>query len=138
MHAERFGVSMEPELLTAFDELLQRRGYGNRSAAIRELVRRELVDAAWGDDDAPVIGAIALTYNHHRRELVNGLLSLQHDAEAAVVCTTHVHISHEDCLEVILCRGRAGAVRALADGIAALEGVRHSSLLAIATDQGAT
>lgn len=135
MPAERFGVSMEPSLLEAFDTLLAQRGYGNRSAALREMVRRELLDAAWGRDDAPVIGAVAVVYDHHRRELVNDLIGLQHDAEAEVICTTHLHLTHQACLEVILCRGRAGAVRALAAAVGALDGVKHSHLLAIAAEE---
>lgn len=134
MGSERFGVSMDSDLLAAFDGMLQDKGYTNRSAALRDMVRQALLDAAWGDDEAQVHGAVALVYDHHRRELVNALLELQHDALADVVCSTHVHLAHSACLEIILCRGRAGDVRALAEQLVRLDGVLHGNLMAVAAD----
>ncbi|NUQ00912.1 MAG: nickel-responsive transcriptional regulator NikR [Armatimonadetes bacterium] len=128
MALERFGVSMDTELLAAFDALLARKGYVNRSEGLRDLVRHALVADAWGDDEAAVLGAITIVYDHHRRELTNALLDLQHDTVAEIVCTTHVHLDHHHCLEVILARGRAGDVRGLADQLIGLRGVKHGDL----------
>lgn len=128
MALERFGVSMESELLAAFDALLARKGYTNRSEALRDLARRALVDDAWGDDDARVVGAVTIVYDHHQRSVVDQLLTIQHDAVAEIVCTTHVHLDHHHCLEVIVCRGRAADVRALADHLIRLRGVKHGGL----------
>ncbi len=128
MPLERFGVSMDAELLEAFDALVERKGWDNRSEALRDLVRRALVADLWGDDAARVIGAITIVYDHHRRDLVNELVELQHDAEAEIVCTTHVHLDHHHCLEVIVCRGAARTVRDLADRLVGLKGVKHGDL----------
>jgi CopG family nickel-responsive transcriptional regulator len=129
MSVERFGVSMDEELLAAFDALLERKGYPNRSEALRDLVRRALVADLWGDETARVLGAVSIVYDHHQRELVNALLDLQHDAAVEIVCTTHVHLDHHHCLEVILCRGAAGQVRELADHLIGLKGVKHGELM---------
>ena len=129
MSTERFGVSMEGELLAQFDALIARKGYPNRSEALRDLVRRALVADAWGDEEAQVMGAVSIVYDHHQRELVNSLLDLQHDASAEIVCTTHVHLDHHHCLELLLVRGRAGEVRALADRLCGLKGVKNGELM---------
>lgn len=135
MALERFGVSMDAELLTAFDRMLQRKGYSNRSEALRDLVRRALVADAWGDDEAQVMGAVTIIYDHHQRQLVDELLDLQHHAEARIVCSTHVHLDHHHCLEVILCSGRAADVRELADRLVSLRGVKHGDLTMSGADQ---
>ena len=128
MALERFGVSMDAELLAAFDARLARQGHANRSEGLRDLVRRALTADVWGDDEALVLGAITIVYDHHRRDLTNALLDLQHDAETEIVCTTHVHLDHHHCLEVILCRGAARQVRELADRLTGLRGVKHGDL----------
>ncbi len=128
MALERFGVSMDAELLTAFDALLSRKGYPNRSEGLRDLIRRALTADVWGDDQAQVLGAVTIVYDHHQRDLVNALLDLQHDAPCEIVCTTHVHLDHHHCLEVLLCRGRAGDVRILSDRLTGLRGVKHGDL----------
>ncbi|MCC7490749.1 MAG: nickel-responsive transcriptional regulator NikR [Fimbriimonadaceae bacterium] len=128
MALERFGVSMDEELLRAFDGMLQRKGWENRSEALRDLVRRALVADLWGDDEAQVLGAVTIVYDHHQRDLTNELLDLQHHADAEIVCATHVHLDHHHCLEVILCRGQAKVVRELADRLIGLRGVSHGDL----------
>ncbi|MBI2299815.1 MAG: nickel-responsive transcriptional regulator NikR [Armatimonadetes bacterium] len=128
MALERFGVSMDAELLGAFDRLIGQRGFENRSEALRDLVRQALVAAAWAEDDAAVIGAVTIIYDHHQRQLVDELLDIQHDADAEIVCTTHVHLDHHHCMEVIVCRGAAKDVRGLAARLAGLRGVKHSGL----------
>jgi CopG family nickel-responsive transcriptional regulator len=136
MGVERFGVSMDAALLTAFDALLARKGYANRSEALRDLVRRALVADVWGDAEAHVLGAISIVYDHHQRELVTALVALQHDSVAEIVCTTHVHLDHHHCLELILCRGHAGDVRHLADRLIGLRGVEHGELMMTAAEDG--
>lgn len=120
---------MDGELLEQFDSLIARKGYPNRSEALRDLVRRALVADAWGDEQANVLGAVSIVYDHHQRELVTSLLELQHDCVADIVCTTHVHLDHHHCLELLLVRGHAGDVRSLADQLCGLKGVKHGELM---------
>ncbi len=128
---------MDGELLEQFDSLIARKGYPNRSEALRDLVRRAIVADAWGDEQAHVLGAVSIVYDHHHRELVNSLLDLQHDSVADIVCTTHVHLDHHHCLELLLVRGHAGDVRRLADTLIGLKGVKHGELMMTATADAA-
>lgn len=119
----RFGVSMEEELLKAFDALIQKKGYPNRSEALRDLVREALAARAW-EEGKEVVGVIALLYDHHKRELLARLTSLQHHAHTHVLASLHVHLDEERCLEVVAVRGPARDIQDLADHLRAIPGVK--------------
>jgi len=121
---KRFGISIPADLLGHFDRLIAERGYTNRSEALRDMMRDELRKERTRSDD-PVVGTITLVYDHHTRELSEKLLSLQHDHTASVISTMHVHLTHHDCLEVIVIRGRASQIQQLADRMIAIKGVKH-------------
>ena len=126
----RFGVSAESELIESFDELSRRRGYANRSEALRDLMRDALVQAQVdsGSSHVEVLGSLTLVYDHHARELNSQMADLQHEHHQLVVSVLHVHVSHDDCLEVIALRGRVDQVRLLADSLLSLKGVKHGRL----------
>ena len=128
MGIERFGVSMEADLLQAFDELITRKGYTNRSEAIRDLIRDALVRDRWETGAGPVVGAITLVYDHHSRLLEETMTDLQHSYAELIHCSTHVHLDEHHCVEVIVVSGPADRVRELADRLAALRGVKHGQL----------
>lgn len=133
---ERFSVSMEASLLEAFDTLIARKGYTNRSEAVRDVVRDYLVQHEWQDENQEVVGAVTLVYDHHLRELTHALIELQHHAEADVICSTHVHLDEHHCLEVIVLRGQAGNVRQVADRLIGTRGVKHGRLMTTTTGKG--
>lgn len=124
---KRFGVSMESELLEQFDRYISDHAYTNRSEAIRDLIRRALVQEEWSHDRSTV-GAINLVYDHHVPELSRKLNQLQHDFPGQVIASLHVHLDHHHCMEVIVARGRAHEIKSLADRLIALRGVLHGSL----------
>ncbi|MBM4019218.1 MAG: nickel-responsive transcriptional regulator NikR [Planctomycetes bacterium] len=128
----RFGVSMDERVLEVLDRIVARRRYANRSEAIRDLVRAEQVRESWEKAAGPVVGTLTLLYDHHVREVNERLLNLQHDHEDMVHSTMHVHLSHRMCLEVIVLRGRARDIQALADRLVAARGVKHGRLVATA------
>lgn len=121
----RIGVAIGEELLREFDELIEGRGYTNRSEAFRDLIRNELVNEISGSADAEVCGAITLIYDHHVRLLLDKLNDVQHRHYRAILSTVHVHLDHDNCLEVILVRGKSAMVRKLADALIATKGVKH-------------
>jgi len=123
----RFGVSLEKTLLQRFDRLIRGRKYTNRSEALRDLIRKELVEIEW-KEDREVAGAITYVYDHHRRELLNRLTDLQHDYQQIIISTQHIHLDHDHCLEIVAVRGRAKSIRQLADALKAVKGVRHGTL----------
>jgi len=126
---ERFGVSMDGELLKRFDARIAFKGYATRSEALRDLVRRELVDGAWEQPNAQVFGTVTLIYDHHARGLSEALTELQHDHHASILCTTHVHVDAHRCLEVIIVKGTTEEVRRIADTLIAQKGVHHGHLV---------
>jgi len=124
----RFGVSIPKQLLEAFDEYIEKKHYANRSEAIRDLIRQKLVEEEWKESKEEVIGVITYLYDHHKRELAEKLLDLQHDFYDKIITTQHLHVDHERCLEIVLVKGKANEIRELADKIQALKGVLHVNL----------
>lgn len=125
----RIGVAISEDLLKEFDELIARRGYTNRSEAFRDLVRNELVDEISGSADAEVYGTVTLVYDHHSRLLSEKLTELQHQFYAAILSSIHVHLDHDNCLEVILVRGKSSLVQNLANALIATKGVKHGRFM---------
>lgn len=126
----RFSVSLEADLLEAFDKYVRDGSFATRSEAVRHLVRQTLTHEAF-DADKPVTATLTLVYDHHKPHLVEKLLSLQHDHTGQVVASMHVHIDHDRCLEVIVLRGVGSELRALAETIRGLKGV-HTGTLTVA------
>jgi CopG family nickel-responsive transcriptional regulator len=125
----RIGIAIPEELLEEFDRLIERRGYATRSEAVRDLVRKELVDEIAASPSAEVYGAVTLIYDHHSRLLLDKLTDLQHRYHEAVLSSVHVHLDHDNCLEVILVRGKSASVRKLADSLIAMKGVKHGRFM---------
>ncbi|MDF1614214.1 nickel-responsive transcriptional regulator NikR [Desulfurivibrio dismutans] len=130
----RFSVSLEDGLLADFDDFIKRRQYTNRSEAIRDLIRREFVQEEWGEDKE-VIGVISLVYDHHQFQILERINDIQHDHHQMITSTTHVHMDHDNCLEILIVRGRASMVRQLADRLIALRGVKDGHLAMTSTAQ---
>jgi len=126
---ERIGIAIGEDLLVEFDELIERRGYTSRSEAIRDLIRRELVDEISGSPGAEVYGTVTLIYDHHTRLLAEKLTELQHQYHDAIMSSVHVHLDHDNCLEVILVRGRSALVQKLANALIATKGVKHGRFM---------
>jgi len=124
----RIGVAIDTGLLERFDRLIAGRGYTNRSEAFRDMIREELVEQSWESPDSQVVGTVTLVYDHHARLLGEKLTGIQHEYHRSVLSTLHVHLDHDLCLEVIVIRGRAGAVRSLADALISTKGVKHGRL----------
>ncbi len=124
----RIGVALDADLLERFDQLIEQRGYPNRSEAFRHLIRNELVEETWKSPDSEVVGSVTLVYNHHVRMLSDKLLDLQHDHHSAILSTLHVHLDHENCLEVLLIKGKATDVNQIANALISTKGVKHGRL----------
>ncbi len=123
----RFGVSLEKRLIEAFDRHIAGQEYKSRSEAIRDLIREELIRKQWREGGT-VAGAVVMTYDHHKRELVNLLLDIQHDFQETIISTQHVHLDHHHCLEIIAVKGKASDVEKLATTLKVQVGVQHLSL----------
>ena len=123
----RFGVSLDADLLARFDELCARRQYPSRSEALRDVIREVLARDVLRSDEAEAAGVLTLVYDHHIRDLSRKLTERQHEDHACIVATLHVHLNHDNCLEMLVLQGPAGKLRALADELRAIRGVKHGS-----------
>ena len=130
----RFGVSIETELLRKFDRHISKQAYRNRSEAIRDLIRAGLVEEEWSDKQA-IAGGIAFVYNHHQRQLVNKLLDIQHQFHDIIVSSQHVHLDHDNCLEIVIVKGQAKTVTTLYHQIKSQKGVKHIDMLKSTTGE---
>jgi CopG family nickel-responsive transcriptional regulator len=124
----RFGVSVPADLIDKFDRLIEKRGYANRSEAIRDLIRDVLVQEVIASPSAKVVGALSLVYSHHTHDLSDRLTDMQHQDHGAIVSTLHVHLDAHNCLEVIILKGRASRVKKMADKLISMRGVKHGKL----------
>ena len=124
----RIGVAIDSELLARFDRLISQRKYTNRSEAFRDLIRDELVEKTWQSPDSDVVGTVTLVYDHHVRLLSEKLTDIQHDHHRLILSTMHVHLDHDNCLEVLVVRGRSSEVRKVADSLISAKGVKHGRL----------
>jgi CopG family nickel-responsive transcriptional regulator len=123
----RFGVSLEKSLLERFDVLIREKQYTNRSEALRDLIREELVQREWREG-SDVAGAITLIYDHHKRDVLSRVTDTQHEFQGVIISTQHIHLDHHNCLEIVAARGKAEEVQKLADALRSLKGVRHATL----------
>lgn len=132
----RFGVSVEKDLLDRFDLMLARKGYANRSEAIRDLMRDSLAAYQSADDATVVVGTVTLVYDHHVAGVIQRLVEAQHRYGEAVLTSMHAHLDHHTCLEVCLVRGKAGEVRDIAGQLIGTRGVTHGGLSITVPDGG--
>ncbi len=131
----RFGVSLDHHLLDDFDRVIARKNYTNRSEALRDLIRDNLVGQEW-DEDKETVGTITIVYDHHVHDLTDKLTDIQHHYHRLVLSAMHVHLDHDHCLEVLVVRGRGSQIRKVADILIGTKGVKHGKLTATTTGKG--
>lgn len=129
----RFGVSIEQKLLKVFDKRIKEQSYETRSKAIADLIK-EYVSADVIEGDGTVAGAIFLLYDHHNKDMVSKLLEIQHEVHDSVLSMQHIHLDHNNCLEILAVRGPADGIRSLYHRIKALKGIKLASVSVTAID----
>ncbi len=129
----RFGVSIPIDLAKTFDSAIHKKGYKNRSEAIRDIIRDYLVEIQWQNPENIVMGTVTIVYDHHTRELTSVLSEMQHKYYESIICNTHVHFNEHDCLEVIIVKGKGAMVQEIADRLISIKGVKHGKLVCTTT-----
>lgn len=124
----RFGVSLDIDLLTRFDDLCREKSYQTRSEAIRDLIRNALVQKEWEDGGEETVGVLSLVYDHHHSDLSQKLTEIQHQALDVIVTSMHIHLDHHNCLEVLVLRGSGQTIRETSQKLISTKGVKHGSL----------
>jgi CopG family nickel-responsive transcriptional regulator len=124
----RFGVSIEESLLKKFDRLISRKGYQNRSEALRDLIRESLVREEWEEGKKETVGTIAIVYSHHTRELSRTLTDMQHRYYRFILSSLHIHLDEHNCLEVLVVKGKGKDIKRISDRLIGTKGVKHGRL----------
>lgn len=124
----RFGISMPQSLIEQYDRLIALQGYDNRSEAIRDLTRKALLTSSSMQPDETVAGTIVMVYDHHISDLPITLMELQHEYHHAIISTMHIHLNHQQCLEIVVVRGKVQKLRELQQRIQVLKGVGYAEL----------
>ena len=124
----RFSVSLPKQLLDELDSKIGAQGYASRSEFTRDLIREKIVNDSWKDAEEELIGVLTLVYLHHQNDLVVKMIDIEHKANLNIVCTTHIHIDHNNCLETLILRGKAGIIEKFSEKIGGLKGVKFSKL----------
>lgn len=123
----RFSVSMDEKLLEEFDRWIAKSGFPTRSEALRQLIRTFVTETKWKENVGEVWGTVTVTYNHHDHDASQALTHLQHTFGEVIICTTHIHMDADNCLEVIILRGEVQRVREFVESLPGLKGVRNTT-----------
>lgn len=129
----RFSISLPAELAEQLEGMTQEKGYDNRSLAVADMIRAQLVEHRQNQGNREIAGTITLLYDHHRAHLQATLTDIQHDHHEVIIATLHVHLDHDNCMEVLAVRGKASTVKRIADELIAAKGVKHGRLTVTST-----
>jgi CopG family nickel-responsive transcriptional regulator len=129
----RFSTTIAPKLLGRFDEILEERGYANRSEGIRDLIRNFIVASEWEGEEGEAVGSLTLLYNHDVRGVSDKLVELQHTHHANILSSMHIHLDEHNCLEVLIIRGATSEIKTISDVLIASRGVKHGELAMTST-----
>ena len=125
----RFGVSMEMNLLKDFDKLIEKKGYSSRSEALRDLLRNALISEIKLDPNANIFATVSILYRHSEHHLSDTLAKIQHENYEIIISTTHIHLDKDNCLEVIILKGKSSKVKELSESLISVKGVRHGGVV---------
>lgn len=124
----RFSVSLPEGLLNELDKRVEELNYSSRSEFTRDLIREKIVKDEWENESENLVGILTVVYSHHQNDLISKMMELEHHSDVDVVCTTHIHMDHENCLETIIIKGQAKKIENLSTKISGLKGVKFSNL----------
>jgi CopG family nickel-responsive transcriptional regulator len=124
----RFSVSLPGNLLKEIDRRVIKKGYASRSEFVRDLIREKMVEDKWQNTKEDVVGVLSISYDHHERDLARKIMEAQHNRYVNVLCSTHVHLDHNNCLETIIIKGTPPEIEKINIKIAGLRGVKFAKL----------
>ena len=122
---KRVAISLEKSLLDQFDKLISAKGYSNRSEAVRDLIREKLIEQEWAAPEGETVATVLLVYEHETMELSQKLTRLEHEEFHCIVSSMHVHMDHENCLEIMVLRGPGRQIQKLGERLISTRGVKH-------------
>jgi len=124
----RFTVSLPSGLLRELDKRVGGKGYASRSEFVRDLIRDQILETRWSDSAEDLVGVLTISYDHHQRGLTQRVLDAQHSAYVNILCSTHVHLDHHNCLEAIIIKGKPKDIENIRTQIGGIRGVKFAKL----------
>ncbi|MFX1485995.1 MAG: nickel-responsive transcriptional regulator NikR [Promethearchaeota archaeon] len=122
----RTGISLPKKLLGEFDSIVEKSSYTNRSEATRDAIRNFISEyKELQRSEGERVGTLIVLFDHTIRGASDGLTHTQHHYEDIISSTLHVHLDEENCLEVIVVRGKAEKINDLAEEIFGSKGTKH-------------
>ena len=131
----RFSVSLDKKLFRELDRMAREKGYDNRSLAVADMIRSQLIEHWQQMGKGEIAGSITLVYDHHHHHLQDLLTDLQHEHREVIISVLHCHLDHDNCLELLAVRGQAASIKRLADAMIAAKGVKHGKLTITTTGE---
>jgi len=128
----RFSVSVYPELLSKFDAFIKEKGYANRSEAFRAILKKELIEEEWQEEERETIGVLTLVYDHHKSDLVEKLMDAQHRFHPLIITTLHIHLDEDNCVEAVFIKGKVREIKEVEKTLSLIKGIKFQNL-ALAT-----
>lgn len=125
---KRVGVSIDSRLLENFDTLINKKGYVNRSEAIRDIIRDQLVESHWENNNSEMVGTINLVYKHGLKALAEKIAELQHHNHTHIISSLHIHLDEDKCFETLVVKGKVSDIKEVADRLIGIKGVIHGKL----------
>ena len=126
---ERIGISLDHKLLKQFDKLMRGKGYANRSEAVRDLIREKLIEDEWAAPEGETVATVLLVYEHETMELSQRMAKIEHAEFHRVVTTMHIHMDHDNCLEIVVLRGPGKEIQRLGEKLISMRGVKHGRFI---------
>lgn len=127
-NVSRFSVSLKKSLFRQLDDMIKEKGYENRSLAIAGMIRDGLVEHWQESGEFDAIGTILIAYNPRDARVRTTLSKLQEHYLNNIVVDVARASDVESCLDILVVRGKASAIKAIADRLIAAKGVKHGKL----------
>ena len=118
----RVSFTVPEETFKKFEETSKKMGFKNRSHAISMALHDYVVSHKWTKMKGRIAGAILITYNHHGK-INDALTDVQHDYNDVINASMHIHLTKENCLEIIAVTGNAKRIKELFSKLQGMGGV---------------
>lgn len=126
---ERISITISKMFLDEFDKLVSDLGYKSRSSAISDAMHLFFKEKRKDAPGVEIDGFVIIAYNHHQKDVVEGIIELEHHSPITIKSSMHIHVSEENCSEVIAVKGNIAAVRQFADNLQVMKGIMLCELV---------
>jgi CopG family nickel-responsive transcriptional regulator len=132
----RIGVSLEPELLEKFDRHIESKGYVSRSEAIRDLIREQLSENEWKDDNQHMVGAVIIIFDSKVTDIMEKLGNIQTDKSGCILSSNRIALDGGKFMDIISVQGTLSELKKLKNEYTSMKGVLRGKLTMVSPSKG--